>query len=133
MTEALPGVLGQLGLREFTVPSVLVSGWVSNATPSRIPRGVEANRHYDLIKQRDIFSNHQTVTSFLRKKFVQKNCTNTDGDQPTPKNRRLQLQIRKIIRTGNSYAHTPIASARKSLESKPPIVVMGKGDTATLA
>ncbi len=48
-------------------------GRVSNVTLSRIPRNVEANRHYDWIKQRDVFSNHQTVTSFLRKKFVRKN------------------------------------------------------------
>ena len=47
-------------------------GQVSNVTLSRIPRNVEGNRHYDLIKQRDVFSNHETVTSFLRKKFVRK-------------------------------------------------------------
>jgi hypothetical protein len=70
-------------------------------TLSRIPRDVEANRHYDLIKQIDVFRNHQTVTSFPRKKFVQKICTNTNDRQPTPKNRRWQLQKRKIIRKGN--------------------------------
>src|SRR5258708_36606810 len=53
-------------------PRRLSSGGVSNVTLSRIPRNVEANRHYDLIKQRDVFSNHQTVTSFLQKKFVTK-------------------------------------------------------------
>src|SRR6202011_1400664 len=72
-----------------------------NVTLSRIPRDVEANRHYDLIKQIDVFRNHQTVTSFPRKKFVQKICTNTNDRQPTPKNRRWQLQKRKIIRKGN--------------------------------
>src|SRR5208282_6359111 len=64
-------------------------GRVSNVTLSRIPGNGEANRHYDLIKQRHIFSNHQTVTSFLRKKFVRNNLYDTNGDEPTPKNQRL--------------------------------------------
>ena len=38
---------------------------------------------------------------FLERSSYKKICTNTNDRQPTPKNRRWQLQKRKIIRKGN--------------------------------
>ena len=72
MTRALFRGIDQLGVRDSLFP-VCFRRAGPNVTLSRIPRDVEANSHYDLIKQIDVFRNHQTVTSFPRRKFVRKN------------------------------------------------------------
>jgi hypothetical protein len=37
-----------------------------------IPRDAEGNRHRDFAEQKDVFSNYQTVTSFLGKSVIRK-------------------------------------------------------------